>query len=109
MLHHDDIVCLTKDTGHIPDSWFYLGYADILIKDAANEMKHAMRRYERVKILQDITTEIERAIKLFTQDKNEYTSLQREWFLKRKKVIDEELKALQISHIKMLISELEVI
>lgn len=109
MLHHDDMICLTRDTKHIPQSWFYLGYADILIKDAAKEMKHTIRRHERVKILQDINTEIERAIKFFAQDKNEYTLLQREWFLKRKRVVSEELKALQISHIKMLINELEVI
>jgi hypothetical protein len=72
-------------------------------------MKHTIRRHERVKILQDISTEIERSLYFFAQDKHEYTAVQRAWFMKRKRVIHEELKALQISHIKMLINELEVI
>lgn len=109
MIESRKIYALTKDTQHLPPSSFYLGCADILTEEAKKVLQKKSREYERDAILQEIENNLYYALTLFAKDKNTYTLSQKEWFIKKKYIVDTTLKALQLKHIKMLFNELKVI
>ncbi|MEI6672186.1 MAG: hypothetical protein WCL02_02235 [bacterium] len=78
MLESKKIHALTKDTQHLPPSSFFLGYADILTKEAIELFQKKARKYERNAILQEIKEELHYTITLFEKDKNTYTLPQKE-------------------------------
>jgi hypothetical protein len=109
MLKIDAISSLTKDTEHLPDSSFYLWCADVIVKNAIKEFPKIHKRDKRYKILTEAEKYLKCALSLFAKDKKQYQENQKQWFLERKYYVDKELKALQVKHIKMLITELVVV
>lgn len=109
MLETPIVNALIRDTQHLPDSAFDLWYADNLTHKALQSIEKIPKRSSRCKLLEEMETALASALELFSQDKKNYTSVQKEWFLTRKYHVDENLKKLQVKHIKMLIKELEVI
>lgn len=105
----DESMTLTKDTLHLPPSAYILWSADILTQTAIHEFPKNHRRYRRIKLIEEASDNLLYAIFLFAQDKENYTAEQKKWFLERKYRVDENLKKLQVIHIKMLIKELDVI
>jgi beta-galactosidase beta subunit len=109
MLKVDALAALTKDTQHLPESSFYLGCADVLTKEASKEFSQIHRRNSRYRLLQEAEESLKYALILFEKDKIHYQENQKNGFLERKYCIDNELKKLQVKHIKMLIDELIVV
>jgi len=109
MLKEDVLILLTKDTQHLPESSFYLGYADIFTKEVNKEFPQMHTRNARYILLQEAENSLKYALSFFARDKAEYKKDQKNGFLTRKHYIDNELKQLQVKHIKMLIKELLVV
>ena len=109
MLETPIVNALIKDTQHLPDSAFDLWYADHLDHQAFQTIVKTPKRFSRCKLLEEIEITLASALELFAQDKKSYTPEQKKWFLTRKYSLDENIKKLQVTHIKMLIKELEVI
>jgi len=109
MLETPIVNALIKDTQHLPDSAFDLWYADHLAHQALQTIEQTPKRFSRCKLIEEIELTLASALELFSQDKKRITPEHKNWLVTRKYSLDENIKKLQVKHIKMLIKELEVV
>jgi hypothetical protein len=109
MIDCESLKNLSKDTSHLPDSSFYLWYADILIREVDKEIIKYTTRDRRCNLILQVEGYLSYAIQLFDWDKKYYTDVQKKWFLEKKIKVCENIKKVQIKSVKLLIKELNVV
>lgn len=100
---HIRVPSLLEQNKKLPESSYYLDVTNFLIENA--EIKNKTRREARSKTLEEINEAFNYSIELFKKDKNEYTSNQKEWFLKKKIFLCDKRKKLQVKHLKIILDE----
>lgn len=85
-----------------PTPSYGLATVEECIKEAGNEMKSGTINKETIKNIKGILLS---TIQWFNEKKSEYTKVEKDWFLKKKQIIDKKLQALVKKYESMVLLE----